>query len=269
MYNDFERGSMSNALALHYFEEETVDAKSLFCFIEDWISKQGLTPTKMGGKGNKSITFSRGKKALEKENFKGIQEQGIWIIALPPENKVGTETFDFLMAGAMDCEDSFKENTCKLCWDEQIIPWENAYIKNLAKDLYQFCKPKYGYAFQREFEKGPIYYSGGIIAGVDYSQKKERQEITNWGIVGQNEKHSKYQPHMIRDVYPLNFLSPQHLKAKIGSQTLQEWIQSDPSHGSLEKLLPDFWCWSVDEKHIESVKEDLKPHNFLIAHMEF
>ena len=269
MYNDFERDPMSNALALHYFEETTVDAKGFFYFIEEWMHKHGLTPTKMAGKGSKSIIFSRGKKTLEKENFKGIQKQGIWVIALPPEDRINTEAFDFLMAGELDYARGFKKNSCVLCWDDQIIPWENSYIKDLAKVLYQFSEPQYGYGFQREFKKGPICYPGGVIAGID-DLDREAQEITNWSISKRiDPKDPCYQPHMIRDVYPLNFLSPRHLKAKIGSQTLQEWIKSAPSHGSLEKILPDFWCWSVESKHIEELKKALKPHNLLIAHLEF
>ncbi len=269
MYNTAKQGPLSNSIALHYFDKKTVEAKKCFYFIEEWIQKNGLIPTKMGGKGSKNITFSRGKKTLEKTNFKGIKEQGIWIAALPPEDTIGTEGFDFLMAGELDYERGFKKNSLVLCWDDQIISWENSYIKDLLKDLYQFCKPQYGYAFQREFEKGPICYPGGVIVGID-DLDKEAQEITNWSIFKRIDSNSPdYQPHMIRDVYPLNFLSPQHLKAPIGDQTLEQWILDDPVRGSLEELLPDFWCWSVDKQNIETVKEALKPHNLLIAHMDF
>jgi len=272
MYNTVNQGPLSNSIALHYFDEKTVDPKGCFYFIEEWIQKNGLLPTKMGGKGDKSITFSRGKKTLEKTNFEGVQEQGIWIAALPPEEKIVTECFDFLMAGDLDYARGFKKNSCVLCWDDKLIPWDTSYIKDLVKDLHQFCNPKYGYAFQREFKKGPGFYPGGVISGLDHSDetKKERQEITNWGITGlADESDPDYQPHMIRDVYPLNFLSPQHLKAQIGDQALEQWIKSDSTRGSLEELLPNFWCWSVEAAHIESIKEALKPHNILIAHMDF
>lgn len=272
MYNDFERGPMANALALHYFDEKTVEARKCFYFIEEWIQKHGLIPTKMGGKGSKNITFSRGKKTLEKTNFEGIQEQGIWISALPLEERINTESFDFIMAGELDYERGFKKNGCVLCWDNKLVPWDSLYIKSLLKDFYEFFKPKYGYAFQREFEKGPGYYPWGVIAGLEHSaaEKKKRQEITNWRITGlADESDPDYQPHMIRDVYLLNFLSPQHLKAPIGGQTLDQWILEDPARGSLEELIAHFWCWSVGPQNIESVKEALKPHNLLIAHMTF
>lgn len=108
--------------------------------------------------------------------------------------------------------------------------------------------------------------------GLDHNDetKEEIQEITNWGITGlADENDPDYQPHMIRDVYRLNFLSPQHLKAQIGPQTLEQWIRSDLTRGTLEELLPNFWSWSVEAQNIETIKKALKPHNLLIAYMTF
>ena len=172
------------------------------------------------------------------------------------------------MVGELDYEKGLKRNGCVLCWDNKLIPFEKSYIQDLLKDLYQFCKPHYGYAFQRDFKKGPGYYPWGIEAG--NITDKEGEKIARWsntGLAGPDD--SDYQPHMIRDIYPLNFLSPQHLGAKIGLQTLQQWIQDNPTRGTLEELLPNFWCWSVDIENIDSVQNDLKPHNLLIAHMPY
>ncbi len=269
MHNGVKRGGLANALSLHYFDDDLIDAEGCFNFIEQWILNHGLTPTKMGGKGDKNITFSRGKKSLERTHFQGIKEQGIWVAALPPEETIGTEGVDFLMSAWINFRGCSKKSFCVFCWDDHLIPWENNYIKALVEDLCQFLNPQYGYAFQREFKKGPSYYTGGTLMGID-SFGQEAQQITNWGITGlADEDDPDYQPHMIRDVYPLNFLSPQHLNAPIGSQTLQHWILADPSHGTLEELLPNFWSWAVDPHHIEDLKTALKPHNLLIAHMTF
>ena len=268
MHNDVRQGPMANAIAVHFFEENTVDPKGLFYFIEKWIVDHRLSPTKMGGQGDKNVTYLRGKKSLEKRKFLGVKEQGVSIKALPPENKIGTECFDFIMAGELDYSRGLKKNSCILCWDDKLVPWERIYMKDLVKDLCNFLKPQYGYAFQREFKKGPIFYSWGTESGKISDQ--ESNEIMQWGITGlAGPDDPDYRTHMIRDIYPLNFLSPQHLEAQIGSHTLQQWIEENPMRGTLEELLPDFWCWSVESQNIESVKESLKPHNILIAHMNF
>ncbi|MDP4840325.1 MAG: hypothetical protein NWR43_01930 [Alphaproteobacteria bacterium] len=267
MENDIQRGTVANVLALHYIDPENLDGEKWFKFVEKWILNHGLTPTKMSGKGSKSIAYSRGKKALEKDDFLWFKDRSISILALPSDERVSTEIFDFIMSSDISVENGFKRSECLFCWDDQIVPWDDSYIKKILKDVLHFFKAKYGYAFQRKFDLGPSLYPAGVISGLDYG-RKERKEITNWDNLGLLE-HSLYQPHMIRDVYPLNFLSPQHLKAPIGDQTLEQWIQEDPSRGTLEELLPNFWCWSVDKQNINSVKVALKPHNLLIAHMDF
>lgn len=267
MHNDFERSKVCNAIALHYFDEGTVDAKSFFYFVENWMQRHGMAPTKMGGKGDKNITFSRGKKALEKSNFSGIKEQGISILALPLEEKIATESFDFIMSGSIDYDGWCNENCVTLCWDNKLVTWQGDYIKSLVKDICKFCKPQYGYAFQREFKKGPVFHPLGIGTGSNVSWE-EGYEIARWRTVGLNAQHSQYKPYMVRDVYRLNFLSQQHLDGSIGSQTLQNWIQADKKHGTLEQLLPKLWCWSVLEDNIEAIKRSLIPHKLLIAHLD-
>ena len=95
----------------------------------------------------------------------------------------------------------------------------------------------------------------------------EGDEIANWGIIGLDED-TRYKPYMIRDVYRLNFLSSEHLNAPVAGTTLQQWIKADSKHGTLENMTPDFYSWSVDEQHIGHIKEGLKPHNILIAHLD-
>lgn len=271
MYNDIIRGPLANTLALHYFDKGDSDPKGWFYFVEQWMLHHGLTPTKMCGKSERNITFSRGKKNLEKEDLSILQSHDLWIAALQPVERVSSDVFTSIMSAHFSPRNDLKESTCFLCWDDQVVPWEIPYIQKLIKDLHQFLKPQYGYAFQREFKKGPSMYQLGVIMGLPYNDetKKERQQVTNWGNVGLGATHSKYKPHMIRDVYPLNFLSPQHLDAKIFSQTLKQWILADATRGTLEELLPNFWSWSVDPSHIDKVKKDLIPHHILIAHMDF
>tara|TARA_R110002095_G_scaffold179414_1_gene156869 strand:+ start:451 stop:1257 length:807 start_codon:yes stop_codon:yes gene_type:complete len=268
MFNDVLRGPVANVLVLHYIKPEETNFEGWFSFAENWLLKHGLTPTKMSGKGDSNITFSRGKKTLIKENYQRMREEGLTILALPPDEKVSTEAFDFIMASHLDMDKNYKGTACTFCWGDQVVPWGSTYIKTLVKDLLNFIKPAYGYAFQREFKKGPIFYPAGIESGKISDQ--EGAELRNWRVTGRSpDDDPDYQPHMIRDVYPLNFLSPQHLKAPVGDQTLEQWIKSDSTRGTLEEILPDFWCWSVDPQNIEPVKESLKPHNLLIAHMTF
>jgi hypothetical protein len=268
--NNIKPGPMANALALHYFSRDEIDHEGWFEYAEQWFAKHGLEPTKMSGKSGKNITFKRGKLNLQKESFQDLKKNGLWIGALPPEEYIGTESFDFLFAADLIQLSSFtKGNVCTFCWDDQILPWDEDYIQSLAKDLCQFFKPKYGYAFQRKFKHGPIYYPSGVGAhdGRDVISWEEGGEIANWGNVGLRE-HDDYKPEMLRDVYPLNFLSAQHLEGIVESKPLKQWILEDLHRGELNEVLPGFWSWSVASESIEPVREVLKKHNLLIAHLD-
>lgn len=60
IHNDIKRGLLANTLALHDFQTDTPDVKGWFYYVESWMLKHGLTPTKMEGKGDKNIPFARG-----------------------------------------------------------------------------------------------------------------------------------------------------------------------------------------------------------------
>jgi hypothetical protein len=268
--NNIKPGPMANALALHHFSRDEIDHEGWFAYAERWFAKHGLEPTKMSGKSGKNITFQRGKLNLQKENFKYLKENGVWIGALPPEKYIGTESFDFLFAADLiQLSSPMKGNVCTFCWDDQILPWDEEYIQSLAQDLCQFFKPQYGYAFQRKFKHGPIFYSSGIGAedGRDRITLEESKEIGRWGIIGIGE-HSKYRSEMLRDIYPLNFLSAQHLDGIVEGKSLKQWILDDLQRGSLEEVCPGFWSWSVAPASIDPVREVLKKHNLLIAHLD-
>lgn len=265
-----DRNATANSLALHGFTFKDFNNEHLFNFCESWLVKHGFEPTKMGGKGDKNITFSRGKKALEKENYERIRTDGLSILALPSDDQVGTEAFDFkAMISMGKSEAELKENTIVFSWGDRLLPWQKDIFLKLVKDLSAFFEHSYGYVFQRSFKMGPIFYPFGVITGFSFKQKfPEEDQITAWSNIG-TLKHSKYKPHFIRDVYRLNFLSPQHLDGPVAGGTLRDWIKASPERGTLEPVVGDLWCWEVEEENIPKVREDLKPHNILIAFMDY
>ena len=129
------------------------------------------------------------------------------------------------MAADLDYSKYLKRNSCIFCWDDQIISWKNLYIQNLVKMLYHFLKSPYGYAFQSELKKGPIFYPWGILAGLGHSEqtRREREKITLWGITAlASPDDSDYQtprtsdPHPAHKVYPyalrgLSITRPNHV----------------------------------------------------------
>jgi hypothetical protein len=259
MINDIKRGPLANALVFHDFQRKPIDIKGWFYFVESWFKREGVTPNRISGRAGKNIGFEREKKRLEKEDFKSIQDGG-WIAALPPSIRI--EMFDFLFAVHLDCTPP--QDTLVLCWDDQIIKFGKEYLETLAKNLYAYFEPAYGYGYQREFRYGPTFYPFGVLSGID-AFSEEAKQITQWSIqYGRSD--GSYKTGMFRDIYPINFLSKSHLTQKVGNTTLQNWIESSPQHGDLHALVNDkLWSWWIPEDKIAAVREELKPTGLIIC----
>ena len=261
MINDIKRGPLANALALHDFKKPDVNWKEWFSCIERWFHKGGVIPNRISGTAGKTIKFENGKKRLEKEFFKSLERDGVWIIATPPE--VGTEMFDFIFAVDLHNEPNGNQ-TLVLCWDDQIIKFDRCYIENLAKDLYAFFEPSYGYGYQRLFKLGPSFYPFGVISGLDYGEP-ERKQIGKWGNEYSYED-GDYKTGMLRDIYPINFLSQAHFLQQVEGQPLNVWIESTPGHGELKQLTDNLWSWWVPEDKIESIRKIFIPIGLLLSY---
>lgn len=260
MINNIKRGSLSNSLAFHDFKKTEINWKEWFSYIEEWFRKNGLIPNRISGASGKTIKFENGKKKLEKNSFKSIETDGVWVIATPPE--VGTEMVDFIFA--VDLHDEPNGNkTLVLCWDDQIIKFDQFYIEKLAKDLYEYLEPAYGYTYQRPFELGPVFYPFGVIAGLDFGEP-ERKLISKWGNEYSYED-GDYKTGLMRDIYPINFLSESHFSHEIEGQSLKDWIESSSEHGELKKLTDNLWSWWVPEDKIAKIREIFIPTGLLLS----
>lgn len=258
MMNNIQQGTLGNTLVLHEFKKNPIDIAGWFYFIEALFLKHGLNPSKMGGKGSKTITFARGKKQQEKKHFTDLQK-GMWVAALPVDG--GVEMLDFLYVAHLS--NSSPRGTCVLCWDDQIIPFDPAYFDSLAHDLSVFLEPTYGYGYQREFKYGPSLYPFGVIAGLEYGMP-ERKYITEWGNA-YDCLDGRYRTGDLRDIYPLNFLSSPHLERDVYGQSLKEWIASSPAHGEVKSLNNSLWSWFIQDDQISLVREALRGTGILLC----
>lgn len=263
MAYEIKRGPLANTSAFHDFKHNLIDFKGWFYCIEEWFRQENIKPTKIdytgknGVKGRSTIKFENGKKQLESCNFEGID--GIWVSATLPH--VGIEMIDFMFAAHLDC--SSTRGTFMLCWDDQVTKFERGYLENLAKSSYLYLQPAYGYSYQREFQYNPSFYPFGMTGGNSISREEEVQ-ITKWQV--EYSGNGNYKTGMLRDIYPINFLSANHMRIEIEGQKLLDWIQSNSSHGDLEQLLPDLWSWWIPKEDIEIVKQPFISSGLLIAY---
>lgn len=128
----------------------------------------------------------------------------------------------------------------------------------VAKSAIQSLKPAYGIGFKRNRKDGPSFYVVGISRGGGSRTEEEYEKELHdarWGDIGMVKQ--VYINGIIRDVYPWNFLTTSHLKARVNDSSLQHWIQQDPSRGSLSSIGNSVWLWEVLEPNIPIVRSTL------------
>ncbi len=261
---------ISSNISLHYYSDNDADIKNFLHFVETWMLENNMLPNRISGKNGKLITFKRGKAKLENDNYESLTGNGLSILSLVEGNDPDFRKRDYYAAAYLQATQIQKQNSVVLSWDNKIASLDKEQIITLVKKLYVLCNPQYGYTYQRNYMKGPECYAWGTQSGLkDHieADQIERKEIWRWNIIGRLG-NPLYKPHMIRDVYPMNFLSRQHLDGPVGSQTLEQWILSDSARGAIEEVVPDFWCWSVPEENIDVVRQTLIPYDILIAHLD-
>ncbi len=263
--SNVKRGPLADCVTLHDFNVPTPEAiKGSFYYLVNFFEDYGIVPTRMGLTGphiklKKTTSFSNGSKILENSSFQDIASFSLYAT---PQNH-SSDMFDSIFVSTLSA--SKKNKTFVLTFDDQIVSFDKITINRLASDLSGFFKPKYGYAYQRPFKKGPIWYPFGTIVDLDWDKdRQEREDITKWNHK-YNLSDGSYKTGDLRDIYPMNLLSQAHQEHVVDGKPFFEWIKADPKRGTLEQLTDSLWAWWVEPEHIPEVREALRPLGWVIA----
>lgn len=260
MINNIKRGPIANCIALHDFSNEVPDLRQWMEYILAFFNQYGITPIRISNidpKATKTIAFKNGIKKLEACNYEGID--GLWMGATPPNH--GDDTFDSIFSTYLRLKSA--RSSFVLCFDNNIVTFARDIINKLTEDLAEFFGSRYGYCYQRDFDKGPILYPSGTISGLDYGNP-EGELIGQWG-----NKYcmpdGSYKIGDLRDIYPMNVLCKAHLDRVVLGQRLEDWILQNLNHGTLTKFDNNLWAWWIEQDQIPSVREALKPTGIILC----
>lgn len=133
---------------------------------------------------------------------------------------------------------------------------------------------EYGYVFEMPFQHGPDFFIDGSTlstGGRNFFTRYEEEEIAKWSHARrQGRKFDLAVSDLIRDVFPKNFLNAHHLSMQIKDQSLRDWINTDPRHGTLKPLIEDkLWVWDVPKNRIGSIRKVLGKKHLLISWGDF
>jgi hypothetical protein len=264
--NAVQRSSLANSLALHDFANHAPDLRGWVDYTVGLFRKYGLEPTRMGItapsiKSGKMNTYTREIKKLEKLDVFTIIGISIKATLNGSDDCHNDQIFTAIFNIGLKPDIT----RCVLTLDNTIASFEPDRWNNITQHMSAFFQPRYGYGYQRLYEKGPEWYPFGVCVGLDRDKdKQERSAITIWSN-SYSMTDGKYRAGDMRDIYPLNILSSAHNQRMVGGIALFDWINADKSRGSLTKVGEDLWSWWLKDEDIDSVRAALKPTGILLC----
>ena len=126
----------------------------------------------------------------------------------------------------------------------------------LAMEFAKRVVTAYGYLFFMRHWFGPDSYLLGVTVhgrSERTAHEGENNSAWRWSRHERREKNI----YLLRNVYPINFLSRPYLDLPIGGRTLEETIRSDARYGQLEPLNEHAMAWRPVVEHIPALREEL------------
>jgi hypothetical protein len=226
----------------------------------DLFKELGLTPTKVdlagenASKSGKTISFKAGWKRLEGHNFQGFSS--VAMIATPQGELEDDEIY---LAYAGCNFTATGKPAFALCIDEGLLEdFDLVVLNSIYIRYYDLLKPKYGFCTKMAWQKGPSWYVDGLAYSSPGSKEgwrgEEAAQIRYWS----SNYHKFYKAGDFRDIYEINYLTPEHLSLDIGEgQKLREAIGKERGFGTLEQLAKELYSWSLTAEEIEPVRQKL------------
>lgn len=121
---------------------------------------------------------------------------------------------------------------------------------NLLRSIVERFQPEYGIGFSRNFYHGPTAYVYGTGCNETVSAE-DAENLRSWYHYGRDRKVWRH--GQIRDVYPWNFLNASQLNAKVGKQSLEEWIKEKSERGTLQPVGAGLTLWDLPEEQIAAM----------------
>lgn len=255
------RGKSACCVAL-YDWKESADLSGWYAYCQQLFRRSGL-PLELAavdgsGFSGKPVTFKRVQKRLEDpEVLSRCPTVGLFSMEF---RKYHSLMFGWRVHMSME---GLLTPVLFFGFDETLGICGQDLIRGIFKECLKWSLPAYGIAYTRQFEKSPDGYAVGMIAGLGYEERAERDSITAW----LNDLTDKqYLKGMLRDVYSWNFLSDTHLNRSCGpDHTLRSWIEASKGRGVIEPLGRERYCWTVPDYCIGPIRAELHKHGMLIA----
>lgn len=160
--------------------------------------------------------------------------------------------------------DVTKGKTAVYCWDDTLWPFSAGKMLEIIATVRDSLARVYGIGYQRDLQKGPDMYAYGMCAGLGYGvdDMREANEIGAW--MRERMGARRHLAGALRDVYPVNLLTPRQLDSHVDGARLIDWIRQESWRGTMVTYGDSGADWVVDPSNLSHVRENLRRCGLLI-----
>lgn len=131
-----------------------------------------------------------------------------------------------------------------------------------ASEFRKSCSMDYAIFYPADDVADAFSYAAGVNFVNVYSFEKPKLFCKETSLF---EGLERYKKEKLRMVYSANVINDAHLKLRVGACSLREWISSDVSRGSLRQGSSNLWFWTVEDRELERINNELGAHGVLIS----
>jgi hypothetical protein len=125
----------------------------------------------------------------------------------------------------------------------------------------------YGFGYVLDAAYGPRFHAVGYLYSrqADWGKvpplpEDEQRRCSRWS----NQREDILAAGLLRDVYPMNYLTEIHSSKTIDGKSLFDWIERDSARGELTRIRSGAWLWRVPEGRCIELGDRLQAAGLLI-----
>lgn len=189
-------------------------------------------------------------------------------IANIPKRRDAEACFDWLLEFEVGVFDDEGPTCCQVGIDWSLLERRRQdamdIVMSVSRQISDLISAKYGFVTSMPRSFLPSGYFMGIAGGVP---DKLVWDANSW----RGGAHKNYATQ-IRNVHSMNFVNSRHLRQRVGSQTLKDWIAADSKRGEIETWNTRLSLWSFlsdskwpkstlwDNRKLASARKQLEQH---------
>ena len=226
---------------------------SFYQFLINWLKNHGFTPNQLGINGQswsgRPGKFERLNSKILKKGFAEIQDVEVRCTSMDePTFNSKWNMFASISPRMRMCAIVSVSNS-----NSALVSPRDHLIEYASEKL----RPVHGFCTKRSIDKAPELFVVGLTSADSRESEPQRSEVFEWA-----HNQELQEGVVLRDVYPMSYLTEKRLTQLVDGVTLMDWINASENRGRLTPLANGY-AWHVPEADIPRVRDELNSAGLL------